>query len=354
MKILQVCPRYYPDIGGVEEHVRNIGERLAKRYDVSVFTTDPLGKLPRQEVINGVQVTRFKSWAPNEAYYFSGDLKRFLSENSHVFDVVHAHSYHALPAYYATQAKSKNKLIFTPHYHGMGHSFFRSLLHIPYRYFGRKIFEKSDRIICVSNYEKNLVVKRFKVDEEKIVVIPNGVNLNEFNDLKKTREDHRTILCVSRLEKYKGIQYLIKVLPLLENDVILEVVGNGPYRDHLVKLARKLNVFERVRFFQDLPRGDLLQKYVNADVFALLSKHEAYGLSVAEALFAGTPCIVTNASALSEWIDNENCFGIEYPINSDSLVNLLNKVMRTRIKGVKLPDWSDVTRKLEALYNSIL
>jgi hypothetical protein len=46
MKILQVCPKYFPSIGGVEEHVKNISERLAKKHEVTVFTCDPLGKLP--------------------------------------------------------------------------------------------------------------------------------------------------------------------------------------------------------------------------------------------------------------------------------------------------------------------
>jgi glycosyltransferase involved in cell wall biosynthesis len=105
MKILQVCPRYYPDIGGVEEHVRNISERLAEKYDVSVFTTDPSGKLPKQEVINSVKIRRFKSWAPDEAYYFSREIKKCLMKNSDCFDIVHAHSYHAFPGLYAANAK---------------------------------------------------------------------------------------------------------------------------------------------------------------------------------------------------------------------------------------------------------
>jgi glycosyltransferase involved in cell wall biosynthesis len=68
MKILQVCPRYPPDIGGVEEHVRNISERLARKYDVTVFTTDPTGKFQKKAIINSVKIRRFKSWAPSESY----------------------------------------------------------------------------------------------------------------------------------------------------------------------------------------------------------------------------------------------------------------------------------------------
>ena len=51
MKIIQVCQRYYPDIGGIETHVREISEMLVKRgYDIEVVCTDPTGKLPEKEI----------------------------------------------------------------------------------------------------------------------------------------------------------------------------------------------------------------------------------------------------------------------------------------------------------------
>jgi glycosyltransferase involved in cell wall biosynthesis len=353
MKILQVCPRYYPDIGGVEEHVRNISERLAKKCDVTVFTTDPSGKLSKHETINGVTVKRFKSWAPNEAYYFSRELKRYLAKNSDDYDVVHAHSYHAFPALYAAQAKGKNKLVFTPHYHGTGHTLFRSLLHIPYKFFGKKIFEKAGKVICVSNYERSLVLKRFKVDEKKVVVIPNGINLEEFKGLKKQSKDCRVILYVGRLEKYKGVHYLIKALPKLDNDIMLEIVGKGPYQKSLVKLAQKMGWGNRVKFYQNLPRKELLRAYADADVFALLSKYEAFGICVAEALASKTLCIVAKTSALKEWVDNKNCFGIDYPINHDELGKLINKVIGKEMSGVKLYDWDDTARELSRIYEKI-
>jgi len=352
MKILQVCPIYCPHIGGVEEHVKNISERLAKKYDITVCTTDPTSMLPKEEVINGVKIRRFKSWAPNEAYYFSRELKRYLAKNLASFDIVHAHSYHAFPALYAAEAKGRNKFVFTPHYHGTGHTFFRSLLHIPYKFLGKKIFENADKIVCVSNFERSLVLRNFKVDEEKVAVIPNGLNLEEFRGLKKRVGNCRIILHVARLERYKGVHYLIEALPKLDDDIVLEIVGKGPFKEHLIKLAKKLKVENRVRFFQDLPRSELLQKYADADLFALLSKHEAYGITVAEALVSGTPCIVSNTSALQEWVDNENCFGIDYPINLDELGRLITEIIGTSV-GPNLNhilDWKEVAEKLLAVY----
>jgi len=353
MKILQVCPRYYPYFGGVEEHVRNISQRLAEKHEVTVATMDPSVKLPKEEVIDGVKIKRFR-----EMYYFSKDLRNYLIKNSDSFDVVHAHSYHAFPVLYAAQAKGRNKLVFTPHYHGVGHTFFMNLLHIPYELLGRRIFEKADKIICVSNYERSLVMKRFKVDEKKVVVIPNGINLEEFKCLKKRSKGCKVILYVGRLEKYKRVNYLIKALSKLDDDIYLEIVGKGLYKKKLVKLINKLGVRSRIKFYQDLPRKDLLQKYADADLVVSLSKFEAYSLTIAEALTAGTPCIVADTSALTEWVDNDNCFGISYPINVDELSKLVNHVIRSNNRGYlrkptreKIQDWNEVVERLETIYN---
>jgi glycosyltransferase involved in cell wall biosynthesis len=356
MRILQVCPRYYPNFGGVEENVRRISEKLACKHGVTVVTTDPNGNLPKEEYINHVRVLRFKGWAPNETCNFSKELRNYLKERLACYDVVHAHSYHAFPALYTALSKAKKGMVFSPHYHGTGHTFIRRMLHIPYRiFFGKKIFRKADKVICVSKFEESLVVKHFKVDVAKVSVIPNGVDLEEFRSLEKIRRSnrlHRRILYVGRLEKYKGVQYLVHALPKLDSEIFLEVVGKGPYRKSLVRLARRLKVDDRIRFFQDLPRKRLLHKYAEADLFALLSKYEAYGISVAEALASGTPCIVANTSALREFVDNENCFGIDYPVDVEGLAELTRKIIGKDVKGLKFPSWSEVAEKIFEVYIS--
>ena len=115
MRLAQVRPRYYPFIGGVETYVTEISERLVKRgFDVEVLTTDPIGRLPSEEIINSVKVKRFKSWAPNENYHFSGTLKKYLLKHADNYEVVHAHSYHDFPALYASQATGLKKFFFSP------------------------------------------------------------------------------------------------------------------------------------------------------------------------------------------------------------------------------------------------
>jgi glycosyltransferase involved in cell wall biosynthesis len=354
IKVAQICPRYHPYIGGVETHVKEISERLvSKRLEVEVLTTDPEGTLPESEIINNVLVKRFKSWAPNDSYYFSKQLSKYLKRKDCDYDILHAHSYHAFPALITANNKGKSKLIFTPHYHGEGHTTFRSMLHIPYKYFGKSIFKKSEKIITVSKYERNLIKTGFNVNDEKLVTIPNGINKNEFTDIRPQKKENRIILSVGRLEKYKGMQHLLLLLPEIDNDINLEIIGKGMYKKVLTELITQKNLQDRVTILQDIKRKDLVQKYANADLFALLSLNEAFGICVAEALATFTPCVVANTSGLSEWIDDKNCFGVGVPIDYSELKTVVEYAIKQKVAKVELWDWDDVSEQLIKEYRKI-
>jgi len=84
----------------------------------------------------------------------------------------------------------------------------------------------------------------------------------------------------------------------------------------------------------------------------LLSQHEAFSVVVAEALASGTPCIVANTSALSEWVDDKNCFGSDYPISNEELAELISKVTGAKVKNVKLWEWDEVATQINGAYES--
>lgn len=346
MRILQVCPKYYPFIGGVDQHVKNISERLAHDHDVTIFTCDPSGQLPREELLNGVKIRRFRSFSPQDAYHISLSMLTELRHSS--FDVVHGHSYHALPLLFSLYAKRK-RFIVTSHYHGHGHTTLRNFLIKTYKPLGQKVMREADAVIAVSQYEKALLVKDFKI-ADKVLVIPNGIDVREFKTLRPCQKTHMSILSVGRLEEYKGIQFIIQALPLLNNNIHLNIVGSGPYKEKLADLTKALGVKDRVEFHHDLSKSELLAKYVNADLFVLLSKYEAFGIVVAEALAARVSCVVANTSALSEWIDNKNCFGIDYPIVIDRLAGLIKEVIGKRVSDIKLWDWDDVVKETIKVY----
>jgi len=344
MRIAQVCPRYRPYIGGVETHVEELSKRLLRMgHEVTVLSTDPSGRLPKSEAIDGVNVVRFPAFAPGDAYYLSPGLHSYMKKAE--FDVVHAHGYHAFPALSAAASKAP-KFVFTPHYHGRGHTPLRNLLLKPYAYFGKRIFERADHVICVSEFEKSLICRDFKCDG-KAVVIPNGVNKAEFKGLEPFPKGLKVILYVGRLEEYKGVQYAIRAMPFLPFYRLL-VIGKGPYKEALVNEAVSYGVKDKVGFMADQSRADLLRWYATADVFVMLSTAEAYGITVAEALTAGVPCIVARGSALSEFV-GDSCKGVDVPIAGERLAEY---VQEAQFNGMpkNVLDWDEVASRVAKVY----
>jgi len=347
MKIIQVCPRYYPDIGGVETNVKEISERLVKKgHIVEVVCTDPHGSYPKKDQINGINVTRFKSFAPHDAYFFAPEIIHYLKNCEG--DIIHAHGYHAFPALFAAIASHGKRFIFTPHYHGRGHTRFRDFLLNFYNVVGKRIFQRADKIICDSEYEKELVMKKFPVPKERFVWIPIGINFYEFAPSLGPRDHHR-LLYIGRIEKYKGIHHIIEALSKLD-DYSLTIVGKGPYEDELHHLANILGVEPRITWKKDLSREDLIEEYMSAGIFISLSSFEAFGITVAEALASGLQVIVNNEGALREFVDGETCIGIESP-SAASIIKTIISLKQISHYKKRILDWEEVVERIIEIYN---
>ncbi len=347
MQILQVCHRYHPHVGGVETHVREISERLVKEgHEVIVATTDPTGKLPVEEMVNGVHVVRKRSIAPNEAFYVVPGMKSYIAKTH--CDIIHAHNYHALPALSAALAKKDRAFVFTPHYHGSGQTLVRNILHIPYRHIGRRTFEKADRIVCVSEFEANMISKRYGGRfDSKTTIIPNGLNLDLLRSGSVVEKSAGSLLYVGRLEKYKGVQKILEALKFLPEHR-LTVIGNGPYKEKLLKHAENLRVDGRVEWLQNLSGESLAEHYRSASLMINLSSFEAYGITVAEALAAGTKCIVATGTALEDFVDCDACIGISRSISAENLAELIRR-HESRTQSTysgRLLGWDDVTEQI--------
>ena len=145
-----VVPRFSPHVGGVETHVRSIATRLLEAgVKVEVLTVETAPRLPRRAVASGIPVRRFRSILPSATYPVAPGLGLFLARRHGLYDVVHAHNYHAVSSPMAALPAPRG-LVFTPHYHGAGHSALARLLHRPYRPFGAMCFARARRIVCVS------------------------------------------------------------------------------------------------------------------------------------------------------------------------------------------------------------
>src|SRR5512142_2435730 len=120
-RIAMISPRYAPDIGGVEQNAERIARGLAARgVRLDLLTTDPTRRLPRREVLDGVDVRRFPTLAGDAVYFVSPWLARWLYRHAGEYDLLHVHSYHtALALEVAAIGRLAHvPVVVTAHYHG--------------------------------------------------------------------------------------------------------------------------------------------------------------------------------------------------------------------------------------------
>lgn len=354
VRIAQVCHRYSPNVGGVERHVQEIAEMLAERHEVEVISADLAGGLPPSEVIKGVKVTRLRSLSPGEAYFFAPSIRSYLKKGG--FDVVHAHNYHAFPALFAALACDREKFVFTPHYHGVGSTPLRNLLNRPYRKIGSRIFEVADRIICVSQYERRLVARDFGF-EEKIEVIPNGINLDDIKRAEPFEVEGMLILYIGRLDRYKNVDRVVEAMEHLPEDFRFFIGGTGIYQNDLKRMAERLNLTDRVKLLGFVSEEDKYRWMKSCDLFVNLSSVEAFGMTVLEALAAGAPAVVNAAGGLGEFSERFGGVSAVRPedISSEELAHSMRISVGRVVEGdLESYDWRRIVENIEDTYNNLL
>lgn len=302
--IALVTPRYAPAIGGVERCVEMLARGLVARGQaVEVITTDPTGRLPPVEERAEVLVRRFHTVGHDGVYFLAPALATWLLRDAHRFSLIHAHSYHTPVALSAAVASRIEHvpLVLSTYYHGAGHAPVRRWLHRPYRPFGRWLLHQARRVLCISEAERRLLHQHFG-PALPTVVIPCGVRVDlEESDRPRPASDGRVcVLAVGRLDAYKQIERLIAAVPRLPPAYEVVVIGDGPARPALVRLAERIAVGHRVRLLGWLPEQELLSWYRRADVLASLSSQESFGLTLLEAGAAGCPVVASDIPAHRE------------------------------------------------------
>jgi glycosyltransferase involved in cell wall biosynthesis len=179
-------------------------------------------------------------------------------------------------------------------------------------------------------------------------LIPNGLNVHRFAGATPEERGRPYLLCVGRLERYKGVQNVIQSLPELP-DFDLLVAGAGDYHQELKRVARNEGVTDRVTFLGYVEDERLPRLYAGATAYVTLSEFEAYGMTVAEALASGTPCVVREAGALCNWADRPDCAGVA-SIKPEAVARAVQDAMDRNTPADPLPTWDDVTDRVLARY----
>lgn len=175
----------------------------------------------------------------------------------------------------------------------------------------KRLFQHSDKVICLSQYTQNLLREDYGVEKEKLVVVYNGlkdevIKLSKEERLEKRsalgfRETDKIILFVGRLDRIKGVQYLIEAFRQVirkNPNSRLVIVGDGDYDKYLKQCA---GIWSYVVLTGKVEKEVLYTFYQIADVGVLPSFHEQCSYVAIEMLMHGLPLIGTGSTGLKEW-----------------------------------------------------
>ena len=209
---------------------------------------------------------------------------------------------------------------------------------------------------------------------DRIVVLPNGVDLERFRNLdngsvvaaSQASEAGPVVGCVARLEPRKRIDVLLQAFSQVWRslpDARLIVIGDGELRSNLEELAREFGIHQAVEFLGQ--RNDVPELLARMDIFVLASSHEGLSNAVLEAMAAGLPVVATNAPGICEVI-HDDVTGRLVPVGDvDAIAAAVLDLSRFPEKryrmgqaGRKLVEQeyslSAAVRRLEELYVSLL
>jgi glycosyltransferase involved in cell wall biosynthesis len=196
---------------------------------------------------------------------------------------------------------------------------------------GKRIMRKSEQIVAVSNFEATTLINEFKIYPERISIIPLGVDIIDTTKAKKI-DNSINLLYVGYLIKRKNVNYVLDALNSLIHEygmrnVRLSIVGDGPEKHALLKMAKRLDVEDFIKWHSFVSRPELVSIIKGSDILLLLSGSESFGIVVAETLAFGTSVIVTKRAALEEFSGEPGCFIIDnYPPDPQEVAKLIIEI----------------------------
>jgi len=231
------------------------------------------------------------------------------------------------------------------------------------------VAKRMDRIITVSKVSAEDTMRVFNLPEEKVRIVPNGIDTNVFKNSNHVPKEPNSIIMVGNTEdRKKGVVFLIKALQILKDeiDVKLSIVDrNGNYTKYAPRLVQEHDLEGRVHFTGRLSTDDLVKRYSVSEIAVTASVYEGFGLPCAEAMSCGTPVIATKAGALPEIVGDDGAGILVPPADPPALAGAIRRLLadeqlrqrmglaaRKRIEEAF--SWDVAARKTIEVYEEVL
>jgi len=368
-------------VGGIARHCLGLAKALVKRnHEVHVVTLDFPG-VPMFEEVEGVKVHRVKielghpnfiTWTLIFNHFLE---KKIATLNQDVgFDIIHIHDWLTAPSGISSKHHLNRPLVTTVHSTEIGRA---RGLHSPDSYLidGLEwwMTYEADKIITCSNSMRGELEGHFRLPPDKIAVIQNAIDASEYSrpvdkEVVKRRYGigpyEKMVLFVGRLVPQKGVEYLIKAVPRIihhHSNAKFIITGDGWSRSHLENLAASTGFGDRIRFLGFVSDSELVELTMSADVLAIPSIYEPFGIVALEGMAAGVPIVAANIGGLADIIEHDRTGVLTYPENPESIAWGVNKILsdpgymswlihNAKKKAHDVYSWDAVARKTSEVY----
>jgi glycosyltransferase involved in cell wall biosynthesis len=341
-----------PLLGGAENQMYLLAKNLPKeKYVVTLACSSgkKLNSWCKKFLDLGANVLRLKVLHKHDPRHFFY-LKRILPR----FDLMHMHVWNPGSGRYGFLAATKTPLVITEH--------------DPFKltdikgWLKNKLIKKAKTIITVSKAASELVLSQDHSVANRLVVIPNGIDIEEWreesklSDRNEFRSVHfrasprdKVIICVGELHDRKGQKYLIEAYKKLVAEfpeTKLVFVGDGPRKRYYEKLSRALS--KNILFLGH--KRNIAETMAASDIFVLPSIREAFGLVILEASISGVPIIATRVGGIPEIIEDGKTGLLVTPGNADELAESIKKLLMDPVLAANLK--KEAASRTEMAFNA--
>jgi glycogen(starch) synthase len=381
----------YPPLieGGLARHVRKLSENLARQGTEVHVLTRGSEESPEEETVGGVRIHRVREpTRPTDLGEFVAWVERMNSDmlaagvelgDGYEFDLVHGHDWLVAMACDHLSRRFGAPLVTTIHAteHGRHQGWVDKHPQSHIHGVERWIANRSDRVIACSYYMREQIADIFGVEEERVTVIPNGIDADDLQphdepELRRLRAefagpDQKLVLLIGRLVYEKGFQLALEAMPSLIEAVPgtrFLVAGSGTHEPELRKQAADLGLMEHGTFLGWIGDDVLHSLYRLADACVVPSLYEPFGLVALEAMASDCPCIVADTGGLREIVSHGEV-GLRFRArDSASLGEMVERVLtdpelRERLvaegsEHILRFDWADVAERTALIYASLM
>lgn len=369
LKIAYVADAIYPyNKGGKEKRIFELTTRLAKSgHNVTLYCMKWWKGKDTDHIENGVRLHAISPLYPlysgkrrsiKQALFFALSCFKLLRED---FDVLDAdHMPHLILFPLKVVSLLKRKKLYTTWNEVWGRKYWVEYMGI----LGNVAYliewlsaRMPDEIIAVSEHTKRMLIHNLKINTP-VTVVPNGIDYQQIAKVKPAKEKS-DIIFAGRLLSHKNVDVILTALADLKKknpNILAFIVGDGPERASLEKLAKQLHVENNVRFFNFLEDHNYLYALMKASrVFVFPSTREGFGIVALEANASGIPVITTDHrnNGTKDLIQNGRN-GRTTHLNEFKYVIgkylLEKKVAKNYINIAKHYDWSTISVDVERAY----